>query len=166
MESIKLFLQGEGLAQKIEVVEVEKSCTVQAVIEQARNKGLIFKDDSCVMVEDSEVEVKLNSVLDIAGLSNHCRLHVNRSRRIAVTVNYNGEQIEQKFPPSKTINRVKQWATGQKGFNIPERDAAELNLKLCGVNEFLDDEVHIGTLVSFPACKLSFDLAPKQRVEG
>ena len=163
MKSIKVFLQGEGLAQ-IEVLEVEESCTIQAVIEQARDTGLIFEDDSCVMVEDSKDELKLDSLLDIT--CNHYRLHVNRQRRIKVTVHYNGEQISRRFPPSKTVRRVKRWATSQKGFDIPKRDAVELELKLCGENEFLDDEVHIGTLVSFPNCELSFDLAPKQRVEG
>lgn len=163
MQSIKLFVQGEGLAQ-IEVLEVEESSTVQAVVEQAQDKGLIFESDSCVMVEDSKEELELDTLLDIT--CNHYCLHVNRQRRIKVTVHYNGEQIERKFPPSKTIQRVKRWATRRKGFKIPDGDAAKLDLKLCGVDDFLNDEVHIGTLISSPDCELSFDLAPIQRVEG
>ena len=83
-----------------------------------------------------------------------------------MTVNFNVDQKTKTFPPSATVGRVKKWAVGEHGFDLKGVDATEHLLQLCGSTDRPDEDIHIGTLVTAPACSLCFDLVPKQRIEG
>ncbi len=47
METLKIFVQGEGLSQ-IEVVDANSGDSVQTVLEKAKGKGLIYMDESTI----------------------------------------------------------------------------------------------------------------------
>jgi hypothetical protein len=55
---------------------------------------------------------------------------------------------------------------GKDGFNLPEIDATEHALQVCGSATRPDADTHIGALVSAQGCALCFDLVAKRRVEG
>lgn len=168
MTQVELFLQGEGLPDII-LVRVPRDGTVRDVLEAARAHGLSSAGgdaSTVVMLEDSDDALDLDAALESAGIRNRGRVHVHRCRRVAVTVNYNGRQIERDFPPSATVRRVKRWVDSKDGFDLRGIDATEHLLQLCGSTERPDEDVHIGTLTSLPGCLLCFDLVAKQRVEG
>ncbi len=81
-----------------------------------------------------------------------------------MTVNFNGEHKSHPFTPSKTVGKVKKWADDK--FGLKGVDATEHALQICATTTRPDEDVHIGSLVRFPDCKLCFDLVPKKRVEG
>ncbi|MGH7618152.1 MAG: hypothetical protein ACREPM_13060, partial [Gemmatimonadaceae bacterium] len=83
-----------------------------------------------------------------------------------VKVFFNGRTIERQFPPAATIGKVTHWAVGKKGFNLDAADAVEHVLQISGSTQRPDEDEHLGTLVNAPTCTVSFDLVPKQRVEG
>ncbi len=98
------------------------------------------------------------------GIKNRERIHIHRCRKIKVSVNFNGKEAAESFPPSKTIAKVKRWA--DKQFGIEGVDATEHALQICGTAKRPDEDTHLGTLVRSRNCEVCFDLVPKKRVEG
>ncbi|MCC6630138.1 MAG: hypothetical protein IT340_22385 [Chloroflexi bacterium] len=166
-DEIELFLQGEGI-RDIALMRVPRDGTARDIIEAARALGLSAPSgaETLLLVEDSEEPLALDAPLEAAGIAHRGRVHVHRCRRVAVTVNFNADQNMESFPPSTTMARVKRWAVGKHGFGLSEIDAAEHLLQVCGSTDRPDEDVHIGALVTAPACGLCFDLVAKQRVEG
>lgn len=165
-QTIEVFLQGEGIAE-VQLVKVSLDCTVRELIERALTIGNVSARegaDALLFVEDSDEELKPNAKLMEAGIGRRHRVHCHRCRRLEVTVNFNGEHKSHSFPPSTTVRKVKRWADDE--FKLKGVDATEHALQICGTNRRPDEDVHIGSLVEFPNCKLCFDLVPKKRVEG
>lgn len=90
-------------------------------------------------------------------------LHVARHRaRIAVTVEYNGRDIEREFRPSATVERVIKWAIGPEGFSL-EGDPSDFQLKLG--DEILSPGTHLGQL-PHPHDAVKLDLVFKIKPQG
>lgn len=163
---IELFLQGEGILE-ITLVRVPRRGTVRDILAVAATHDLtVGGDEPFVMLEDAEEPLQPDTTLQQAGVTHRSRVHVHRCRRVSVTVNYNGNPKTETFPPSATVARVKKWAVGKHGFNPAGIDATEHLLQLCGSADRPDEDIHIGSLVTSPACSVCFDLVPKKRVEG
>lgn len=166
MNEIEIYLQGEGIAT-IALVRVPAGGTVRDIAEAARAQGMPAAEPDMtpgVWLEDAEDALADEQPLDTAGIGHRCRVHVHRCRRVAVTVNFNGRHHERGFAPGATVHRVKQWAVHE--FGLPEVDATEHALQVCGTTKRPDEDTHIGTLMHYPECGLCFDLVPKQRVQG
>lgn len=102
----------------------------------------------------------------VADIGNGRTGHVHRGRGlITVTVTYNGLVESRDFGPGTTIERLFEWVTGRRGFNVDPAAAADLVLRLPGTEDDLDPGTHIGTLVS-KAKALALDLLPAQRFAG
>lgn len=165
-DEIELFLQGQGI-REITLVRVPRGGTVRDVLTAAAAHGLgVDGDAPLVLLEDAEEPLAPDATLEHAGVTNRSRVHVHRCRRVGVTVNFNADQKCEGFPPSATVGRVRRWAVGKHGFDLNGVDATEHLLQLCGSSDRPDEDAHIGTLVTAPACGLCFDLVVKQRVEG
>ena len=166
-DQIELFIQGEGIP-KITLVKLGPKDTVADIVKVAREHGLSAPEDSemCVFVENTDVSVELDLKIDEVGLTARSRVHIHRCKSVEVTVNYNQDQKKGFFPPSATVDWVKEWAVGKDQYDMSPVDAAEHVLKVCNSGDQPDGEVHIGTLVKFPDGTLCFDLVAKQRVEG
>lgn len=162
---IEIFVQGEGLPDTI-LVRIDGGSAVQDLITAAQGKGLDACSESAVFLEDSDEPVRASCRLEEVGIGHRKRVHIHRCKKVKVTVNFNGRQIDRKFPPSATIKRVKRWATGPQGFELTKVDASEHALQICGSPERPDEDQHVGCLVTRPGCSICFDLVPKQRVEG
>ena len=165
MEKIEVFLQMEGV-KDIMLVHVPKGGSVRDLLGAAKEHGPKFDDEELikVFIEDEDESVELDLILDEAGIKHRGHVHIHRCHRIDVSVNFNGSQVTNPFPPSATVARVKKWATHELG--MTEKDAAEHVLEVSGTKVSLDEDIHIGTLVHYPECRISFDLRPKVRVEG
>ena len=167
MEKIELFVQGEGI-KDIVLIQVDAAGTVGDIVLAVKAGGLELENEEPVAVylEEDEDPADLSQPLHRAGIHNRSNVHINRCRHVSVTVNFNGQSVTNEFPPSATIKRIKKWATGQHGFNMSELDASEHALQLCGTSSRPDEDAHVGNLISYPNCNVSFDLVPKKRVEG
>ena len=167
IDQIELFIQGEGIA-KITLVKVHPKDTVADIVKVAREHGLSVPEDSevFVFIENTYVPLELDLKIDEVGLAPRSRVHIHRCKGVEVTVNYNPDQKKGFFPPSATVDWVKEWAVGKDQYDMSPVDATEHVLQVCNSADRPDGDVHIGTLVEFSDGTLCFDLVPKQRVEG
>lgn len=165
MSEIDVFFQAEGL-RDITLVRIPSNATARELLEVARVHGAVVDETTAVYVEDSEEPLHLGVRLEAAGVGQHSRVHAHRCRKVNVAINFDREQKSHAFPAAATVGRVFTWATGKHGFDLPEVDAVEHLLQLCGSADRPDEDAHIGTLTQASACTVCFDLVPKQRVEG
>lgn len=167
MKKIELFIQGEGI-KDIVLIEVLPTSTIGDLLKRVKDDGIIKDDFENIMVylEDEEHHIDSDKCLDDAGVHHRKHVHIHRCHKVEVTANFNGQAKSHSFSPSTTIKHVWKWATGPHGFNLTEVDATEHALQICGTNIRPDEDIHVGTLVMFPNCEISFDLVPKKRVEG
>ena len=166
-DHIELFLQGEGI-HKITLVKVHPKDIVADIVKVGYEHGLRIPEDSevFIFVENTDEPLELDVKIDEAGLSPRSRVHIHRCKEVEVTVNYRRDQKKDSFPPSATVDWVKEWAVGKDQYDMSSVDAAEHVLKVCNSGDQPDEDVHIGALAKFPDGTLCFDLVPKQRVEG
>jgi hypothetical protein len=167
-EVIEVFVQVEGKSP-ITIVRISGTATVNDLIEEAVRLGLVdpaHRGQVVGLLEDIDDELRPTDRLDIARIGHRSRVHFHRCRRIEVTVHFNGGEKQRTFSPSATIAKVTEWAVGKHGFNLTPTDAVEHVLQIGGSPSRPDEDVHLGTLTSFPNCVVSFDLVPKRRVEG
>lgn len=166
-DQTELFIQGEGIPN-ITLVRLDPKDTIADIVQIAREHDLSAPEHSevCVFVENTDVLLDLDLKIDEAVLVSRSRIHIHRCIEVEVTVNYNRDQTKGLFPPSATVDWVKEWAVGKDQYAMSPVDAAEHVLKVCNSGDQPDGEVHIGTLVKFPDGTACFDLVPKQRIEG
>ena len=163
---IDVFLQGEGL-KNVVLIQIPIDAIVRDLVEAAKKHGLSHDGDenpARVFLEEMEDFLDPSMPLEHAGIHHKSHVHIHRSHRINVIVNFNGQQEQHIFSPSTTVGRIKK--TAVKAFHMSEVDAAEHVLQVSGTNDRPDESVHIGTLVNFPCEQLNFDLVPKVRIEG
>lgn len=170
MSEMQIFLQVEGI-REIRVLGLPPHATVRDLLKAATDLGLVTAgaetaEALAVFTEDDEEPLAPDAMLEAAGLRQGASIHVSRCKKVRVTVHFNGQERSESFGPGVPIHRVKQWATGKKGFNLSDLDAADHALQITGTHDRPDDDVHIGTLVQGSACAVEFDLVPKKRVEG
>jgi hypothetical protein len=79
-------------------------------------------------------------------------------------VTYNGVEEDRRFAPAVRLRRVLRWAT--RKFSLEGQDAAEMALFLPGEVEVLDEDIHVGSLASFPDCSVSFVMNVPALVNG
>jgi len=142
----------------LSTLEVEDTMTAQAVLDLRGGQGDLWIEDADDPL-DGNVCVK-----DALGDGRHLH-HSRRCRRLTVTVRYGGDTKERVFPPAATIQRVFQWATGNKGFDLSKAERAKHELGVCGSGVIAERREHVGSLAG-PDCSLCLDLAPKERFEG
>ena len=162
-----MFVQGEGIPDVV-LVRIEEDETVRALLKAVGASGAAGTDADTVVVllEDTDESLALDSDLQTAGIGHRSQVHVHRCRKVAISINFQGEQRSRTFSPAATVDRVHRWATGKQGFDLAKGDAADHALQVCNRAGRPGDDIHIGTLVTHPTCEICFDLVPKQRIEG
>jgi hypothetical protein len=164
MKDIEVFVQSEGL-REIQLIRISPEARVEELVEAAHRLGLPRDGAAvCTILEDAEEEQGQDLRLTEARIEHRSRVHCHRCRRVSVVVNFNDRQPAHSFSPSTTIEKVKRWA--DEKFGLHGVDATEHALQLCNETTRPAEDVHLGTLVTYPACSLCFDLVPKIRVEG
>ena len=166
MSEIEIFVQGEGI-REITLVRVPSAGTVRELLAAVRDQMDVEGHQSeqlFVFSEDGDAPLDHDASLEAAGVRHRSRVHIHRCRLVTVTVNFTSRQAVHPFPPSTTVARVHDWAC--RKFDLADVDAAEHVLQICGTATRPDEDIHLGTLVQYPACAVCFDLVAKQRVEG
>lgn len=159
---IQIYVQVEGSPQ-MQLVEVPSNARLQEVLAAIAAKGIPVADDAVLFLEDEENELPRSARLNELGIGHRRRLHCHRCHKIRVSVTYNVTE-SRAFPPSTTIDRLKQWA--EKSFEKAGYDVTEMALQLAGTAEQPEGEVHLGTLVRHPQCEVAFNFTGKPLVQG
>jgi hypothetical protein len=163
METTDIYYQGHGI-RETEHIEAGRDHTV-AMIKEVLFKKHGFEVDTLVFLEDRKTPLEDHVVIFELVQSVSANLHLHRCRHVDVTVRFNGKPVERKFAPSATVAHVKHWAA-VKGFGMTDEEAGEHLLQIAGTKDRPAPGVHIGTLTSCPACEVTFDLVPDERVNG
>jgi hypothetical protein len=163
MSKINVFLQGEGVKDVVRL-QLEPRSTALDVKSACASLGDQSNGEAAVFLENSDAPLADSATVESLAGKYGVRLHVHRCRRVGVKVAYSGRTVERVFGPGHTVGSVKNWAAKELG--IPKEDAAELILQIAGTKDQPDVDVHIGTLVTCPACAIAFDLVPNPRIQG
>lgn len=119
--------------------------------------------DAAAWLEDAEAQLDATSLVAKA-IGDKGHVHITRCRRIEVTINFNGKSKSRRFSPAATIARVRRWAVGDEGFDLPQKERPKHEVGVSGTGVIADRNDHVGTLAI--DCELSLDLAPKDRFQG
>lgn len=139
------------------VENLDDNATIADLIDKA---GLT---DATAWAENGEDPLETaDLVASVVGDRGH--IHINRCRRVDVTVNYAGKQKSRTFAPGATIQATRQWAIGPNGFDLPAKERPKHEVGVCGTGVIADRNDHVGTLAA--DCVLCLDLAPKDRFQG
>ena len=161
---LRIYVQVEG-EKKPKLVEVPSTASIKDVLAPLAAQGVHVGDDIVMFVEDEEDELPQHERLHEHNIKHRDHLHCHRCRKIEVRVSLNGTNHCQVFPPSTRIAKVKKWAAPlfeKDGFDGTD----EMALQIANSTEQPSDDAHIGTLVTHPACELTFDLIGKPLVQG
>lgn len=89
-----------------------------------------------------------------------------RCKKVAVTVDFNGESKTEHFAPSAKVNKVLRWATGKRGFNLDDDARAKANLIVPCTTHPVPKEAPIVRFVIADTCSAKFDLTLKDFSNG
>lgn len=163
MKATDVFYQLEGHPdiEHVEVGPEHTFATLRALL--IEKHGL--STEVVIFLEDCEEPI--NEIVLVCDHAGHAgvKAHVHRCRHVEVAVAFNGEIVHHRFGPATTVARVKHWAAVKK-FNMTEAEATEHVFQISGTHERPAPGTHLGALAGCPACHLSFDLVPDQRVNG
>jgi hypothetical protein len=163
MISVDVFYQGEHI-REIEHIEIDDGHSLGAV------KALILEKhggDTAMLLflEDGDEPLDETAQISTVGCAAGFKLHVHRCHHVEVAVTFAGETVHHSFRPGATVARIKRWAAERK-FGMTEEEASEHRLQITGTDERPAPGTHIGTLATWHACRVSFDLVPDERVNG
>ena len=152
---IEIYVHFEG-AQDPELVQVPSSSRVADLLAEGERLWL----------QDGTEPIPGDSLLPVVGIAQRSHVYRGHCDEVKVRVRHAGEDRLGEFPPSARVLRIFRWATGPKGFKLPEAQIPKHGLTLPEGKELLDWGVHIGSLVGEIRCVVTVDLVPKDRFEG
>ena len=118
-----------------------------------------------VWLEDSKEALEPDKTLAEAGVVERCHVHVSSCKIVVVKVRFNGDSVEDSFPPAATAASILKWAASPEGFKLTDSEAAKHLLAVCGTKTELDQADHIGLFADVD-CSVCLDLLPRERFEG
>ncbi len=154
---MELFTHTQG-NEHPEIIEVEASAQVRTLLVEG-------DPDDHIWIEEVDEEVDLDITLEAAGIQHHHHMHRGHCRQVEVVVRFNGN-YEHTYSPATTIKTIEKWAFGPEAAKLSKEQAAEHVLAQPGADHFLEDGVHIGSLVTPGSCTVTLDLLPRSRFAG
>ncbi len=155
---MEVFVHSMG-AEHPEIIEVDATLLVRELLADDQH-------DVQIWLEDVDEAISPDATLAAAGIGHHHHVHRGHCRRVAVVIRFNGTSYERSFAPGTTIKKVEKWAFGPHAANLSPEQAAKHVLAVPGADHFLEDGVHIGSLVTSGGCEITLDLLPRARFEG
>ena len=149
---------------EIEHQEIELDQTLEE-LKQALIEKHSLPNEVLLFVEDVDDELDSGKEASLHSSKHGLKVHIHRCRKVQVEVNYNGQTVERRFGPGTTIARVKRWAA-EREFGMSPDEAGEHVLQITGTDDRPEPGRHLGTLVAYPDCHISFDLVPDERIQG
>lgn len=122
-------------------------------------------DGEIVWLDDGDEPVDHGDACHRIGVASRAHVHIGRCTRLTVSVTFNGDTISDAFTPNARVERVFDWATGKKGFDLSPTDRTEHVLQVCDTTVEPDAGERIESFVG-EDCTVCFKLVPKHRFEG
>ena len=151
---MKIFLH---TSENLTIEDLDDATTLEEIARRLEIPDPIAWREDC----DDPLDLGL-SVGEAVGDRQH--VHVSRCRHITVTVHFAGRDKTHDFAPGTTIGRIRKWAVGDHGFDLPANERPKHEVGVCGAGTVADRDAHVGTLAA--ECALCLDLAPKDRFQG
>lgn len=163
----QIYLHGEGL-KEAKFIEIGSETKISEIVKEFEAiTGVASTKEASVecYADDADSPLDKSSTAGSMKIDKRSHVHCHRCRKVEVVVTYNGREEKFSFPPQTKAEKVFKKAI--KEFKISDSDASNLVLRLDnGQGEILQDDDHIGSFVSYPACHLSLYLTPKKQVQG
>lgn len=158
---IEVYIHTEG-STELELIPVSRDGKVGDLL--ATDDPTASDESIWLTEQDEPLDIEV-SLVD-AGITHRCHVHRGCCASVKARVHYNGSAQDRSFTPATPIGEVYIWAAGPDGFKLPSEEVPRHALVVRGTSEFIDAEVHIGSLATSPRCDIDFDLVPRKRYEG
>lgn len=140
------------------LVEIDETVRFEEIVVEHGEEG------SGAWLEEVDEELDISLTAGELEIRERSHIHINRCRRIAVTVRQDAEKSRD-FSPSATIAKVYDWATGPEGFDLLPAEKVKHTFVICGTQTEPDKSAHVGSFAN-AECAACFNLVPKHRSEG
>jgi hypothetical protein len=145
-------------SEESQLVEIDETVRFEEIVIEYGEEG------SGAWLEEVDEELDVTLTADELKISERSHIHINRCRRIEVTIRQDAEK-SRGFSPSATIASVYDWATGPEGFDLLPAEKVKHTFVICGTQTEPDKSAHVGSFAN-AECAACFNLVPKQRSEG
>ena len=163
MKTIDIYYQGEG-SRALEHTQIADTATFGAIKAHV-TKAHPHLNDCLLFIEGEETPVDEHASVSSKAKKSSLKIHISRCRKVRVTVHFKDKSVHDDFAPGITIAHVKTWAAVRK-LGMSEEDASHHHLQINGTTDQPDPGVHVGSLVQFTTCSVTFDLVATPRVNG
>jgi hypothetical protein len=143
-EQVQIFVGVPGVQSPL-VVMTGANATFADLLVAVKGRaeaGLTVVEELVVFGDQCEQPYDLAARLVDVGVGHRHQVHVHRHRQIRVTVEHAGQRNDHPFPPTATVNRVREWSVDAFGL-APE---ADYRLELLDQPGPLTEGICIGTL--------------------
>lgn len=124
-----------------------------------------YLEDLEAYLENEKGDLSKDASPDSGAFKNGDRLHFNRCRKIKVQVVYVDRLVElDEIPPAFTLRKVRKLA-GKK-LDINQNDLKKLRFKRNPEEDFLDFDIHAGSLTTYPSCEVKLYLVEPIKIQG
>ena len=158
---IEVYIHTEG-STELELLPVSRDCRVGDLL--ATDDPAVSDESIWLAEQDEPLDIEV-SLVD-AGITHRCHVHRGCCSSVKARVHYIDSAQDRSFSPVTPIAEVYRWAAGPDGFKLPSEEVPRHALIVRGTEDFIDAEVHIGSLATSPRCVVDFDLVPKKRFAG
>lgn len=162
----KLAVVVHGIDTVPVILEVRADQSGRKMLEEVRDRGLgIDLATASVAVRDAEELIDLDVALSVAARpGDHLYVHRHECRRVHVDVRFAGATKGREFTAQTSVGLVLKWA--EREFEIVRDQRGQYRLKLPNANEYLDNDILLGELVTEKPCTLRVDLVRAEQNAG
>lgn len=154
---VEVFLHEAGRKEP-EQLSVRLEDGVRSLLNDPESENVWLQDRAGPLDPDCQ--------LSEVGVTNGCNLHRSVCPTIKAAVRFEGKTEYNEFDPATVIDKVFDWAVGDKGFKLDPKAAGGYGLKLPDADEFLAGSRHIGTVADIKQCAAALDLAKHDHFAG
>ena len=157
MKFIDLFYQGEGVGE-ISHIELELDATFALLKSRLTEKHQI-PVEALLFLEDEDDPIDESVLVKDRATAKGLKIHIHRCRHVEVSVMFNVEKVERRFPPSATCRLIcgsfcTFWLSTENPAPVPHIEMYMISAKsssFCGaVNEQLNAATFVAR-AAFPA---------------
>lgn len=129
--------------------------------------SLLDSEDGHLFLEDSDEPLDHNKTLGELGIEQHAPVLACHCKHVHVVVDFAGKTpVEKSFSPPARVKAVKDWAVAVPEFGIEPIERPRFGLFIPVEEKPLNEATRIGSLVHKGDCKVTLELALRERWQG
>ncbi len=124
-----------------------------------------YLEDLEAYLENEKDDLSKDGSPDSGAFKDGDRIHFSRCREITVEVIYMDQVVKlEKIRPAFTLRKLRKLAGEELGLH--QNDLKKLRFKRSKEEDFLDFDVHVGSLTTYPSCQVRLYLLEPQKIQG